>query len=85
MMGHSDLLEYALIKMASKSIRFSVIVPEMRPTNEGYEICNRLAIHNIKTKLITDSALAIYLEQADFVIVGADAVVENGGIINRVK
>lgn len=71
--------------MASKSVRFSVIVPESRPSCKGYEMCNRLAKHHIPTQLIIDSALPIYLEDADFVISGAEAVVENGGIINEVK
>ena len=71
--------------MASKSIRFSVIIPETRPSCDGYDMCNRLAQHNIPAKLIVDSALAIYLDEADFVLAGAEAVVENGGIINEVK
>ena len=70
--------------MASKSIRFSVIIPENRPSCEGYEMCNRLSQHNIPTKLIIDSAIAIYIDDADFVLAGAEAVVENGGIINGV-
>lgn len=70
--------------MASKSIRFSVIIPENRPSCEGYEMCNRLAKNNISTKLIVDSALAIYIDEADFILSGAEAVVENGGIINGV-
>ena len=71
--------------MASKSIRFSVIIPESRPTCDGYDMCNKLAQHNIPTKLIIDSALAIYLDEADFVLSRAEAVVENGGIINEVR
>lgn len=82
--GHSLLIENILIKMAAKSIRFSVIIPECRPSCEGYDMCNRLAKHNIPTTLITDSAISIYIDEADFVLSGAEAVVENGGIINGV-
>ena len=84
-MGNSDLLQNVLIKTAAKSVRFSVIIPEQRPSCDGYELCNTLAANNIKTSLIVDSALAIYLDQADFVLTSADAVVENGGIINQVN
>ncbi len=38
----------------------------------------------IPCKLIVDSALGVALEEADIVLTGAEAVVENGGIINRV-
>ena len=38
----------------------------------------------IPSKLIVDSALGYSLEEADIVLCGAEAVVENGGIINRV-
>ena len=62
-----------------------MIIPETRPSCDGYDMCNRLAQHNIPAKLIVDSALAIYLDEADFVLAGAEAVVENGGIINEVK
>ena len=34
-------------------------------------------------KLILDSGIALALEDADFVLDGAEAVVENGGIINK--
>ena len=47
-------------------------------------MAEKLAAMDIPCKLITDSAIAVALEEVDFVLVGAEAVVENGGIINRV-
>lgn len=38
----------------------------------------------IPTTVILDSAVGFYMEQTDMVIVGAEGVVENGGIVNSV-
>ncbi|GMF14872.1 unnamed protein product [Phytophthora lilii] len=43
-----------------------------------------LAEVGIPTTVILDSAVAYYMEQMDIVIVGAEGVVENGGIVNSV-
>lgn len=40
--------------------------------------------NNIKCKFIIDNAIGSALEEADMVLTGAEAVVENGGIINRI-
>jgi len=44
-----------------------------------------LAKVGIPTTVILDSAVAYYMEQMDIVIVGAEGVVENGGIVNSVR
>lgn len=38
----------------------------------------------ISCTLILDSAIGYVMEQVDFVMVGAEGVVESGGIINKV-
>jgi translation initiation factor eIF-2B subunit alpha len=45
---------------------------------------SKLEAAKIPCKFIVDSAIGLALEESDIVLVGADAVVENGGIINRV-
>ena len=40
--------------------------------------------NHIPTKLIKDAAVAIAMSHVDCVFVGAEAVVENGGVINRI-
>lgn len=37
---------------------------------------------NIPVKILIDSAVAYTMDEVDMVMVGADGVVENGGIIN---
>ena len=39
---------------------------------------------NISTKVIFDSAVAVVMPMIDCIFVGCEAVVENGGIINKI-
>ncbi|KAL4431553.1 hypothetical protein ABPG74_017258 [Tetrahymena malaccensis] len=82
--GHSTVVADSLIFGANKGIKFSCIVCETRPKCEGYLMYKKLTSHNIPCKFICDSALGTAVEEADLVLVGAEAVVENGGIINRI-
>lgn len=45
------------------------------------EFCSKV---KIPCKLITDNAVAHSLENVDYVLVSAEAVTENGGVINRI-
>lgn len=47
-------------------------------------MCNWLKEEGINAKLILDAAIGYYMEKMDIVLVGAEAVVTNGGIINKV-
>ena len=49
------------------------------------DTAEELAQVGIPTTVILDSAVAYYMEQVDIVIVGAEGVVENGGIVNSVR
>lgn len=48
------------------------------------QTAEKLAETGIPTTVILDSAVGFYMEQTDMVIVGAEGVVENGGIVNSV-
>lgn len=39
----------------------------------------------IPTMLIQDSAVAAFMEEVDMCLVGAEGVMENGGIVNKVR
>lgn len=40
---------------------------------------------NIPCTLILDSAIGYVMEQIDFIMVGAEGVLESGGIVNKVR
>ncbi|CCI50848.1 unnamed protein product [Albugo candida] len=74
----------AVLCEASKKTHFSVLVTEGRSHNAGAETARRLANFGIPITIIQDSAVGYYMENVDMVIVGAEGVVENGGIINSI-
>lgn len=52
--------------------------------NEGELMVDELRALNIECTLILDSSIGYIMETIDFVMVGAEGVVESGGIINRI-
>lgn len=81
--GYSRVV-FSVLKYASqKDKRITVISTESRPQNNGLLLASRLAEEGIPVTLISDSAAAHMMDQVDLVFVGAEAVVENGGIINN--
>jgi len=48
-------------------------------------MCHLLEKENIPCKVIHDSAVGCKMEEVDMVMVGAEGVVESGGIINKVR
>lgn len=89
-MGYSSLIEYILRDATDKGKRLNVVVAESRPSCEGYQVFIRYkvadfcSLHKIHYTLITDNAVGFALESVDYVLVSAEAVTENGGIINRI-
>ena len=81
--GYSDVVINVLVKAAEK-FNFSVIVTECRPFCEGYIASKKLLDAGITHRIIVDNAAANVMDSVDMVMVGAEAVVENGGVINRV-
>ncbi len=55
---------------------------EGRPDNTGAEVARELLSVGIPVTLILDSGVAYMMEKVDMVLVGAEGVVESGGIIN---
>lgn len=81
---------------SSGSVRFRVIYvlssasPNLDPSSsklgidtEGHSIVRDLRAKNVPVATIPESAVAYSLGKVDVVIVGAEGVVENGGIISR--
>lgn len=78
----------ALLRRAAESstMRFKVVYVLGSKTSgvtEGDQTVADLRAHNIPVATIPDSAVAYSLGEVDMVIVGAEGVVENGGIISR--
>ncbi|NWV46715.1 EI2BA factor, partial [Daphoenositta chrysoptera] len=70
--------------------RFSVYVTESQPDQAGQVFINlqtmaeALRKLNIPVTVILDAAVGYIMEKVDLVLVGAEGVVESGGIINKI-
>ncbi len=60
-----------------------VIVLEGRPRYEGRETAQELSKQGIAITLITDAQADIFLPDCQAVVVGADSVLADGGVLNK--
>jgi len=83
--GYDRVVSQLLIhSAASKTKHFNVVVTETRPNGSGYKMAKVLSDAGIKVIVILDCAVAYSMSKVDMVLVGAEGLVENGGIINRI-
>ncbi|GJJ12394.1 hypothetical protein Clacol_006636 [Clathrus columnatus] len=83
--SHSRVVTHALLhahKQGNK--RFSVYVTEARPLGLGLKTYQILIDAGIPCTVILDSAVAYAIGKVDLVLVGSEAVVESGGLVNAV-
>lgn len=69
---------------AAKTKHFQVVITEGRPKNGGYKAAKALHKAGIPVTVVLDSAMAYTMSKVDLVLVGAEAVVESGGIVNKI-
>lgn len=87
--GYSRVVISLVRRAAMSGRRFRVIVTEGRPDAAGVEVARVLRMPvgntklNIPVTLVLDSAVGFIMDKVDMVIVGAEGVVESGGIINK--
>ncbi|KAF8188415.1 hypothetical protein BJ912DRAFT_904023 [Pholiota molesta] len=70
--------------LAHKHKRISVFVTEARPRGLGIKTAEALTAAGVPSTVILDSAVAYVMDKVDFVLVGSEAVVESGGLVNAV-
>ncbi|KAH9934786.1 IF-2B-domain-containing protein [Fomitopsis serialis] len=81
--SYSRVVMKALLH-AHKTKRISVFVTEARPRGLGLKTHEALAAAGIPCTVVLDSAVAYVMDRVDFIMVGSEAVVESGGLINAV-
>jgi translation initiation factor 2B subunit (eIF-2B alpha/beta/delta family) len=60
-----------------------VVVPESRPLYEGRTLASELLAAGIPSTLITDAQVGYFMSSTGAVLVGADAVLADGAVINK--
>nr|VDD61265.1 unnamed protein product [Brassica oleracea] len=74
---------FEILKTAAQTKKlFRVLCTEGRPDKTGVLLAKELAKLDVPVKLLIDSAVAYCMDEVDMVFVGADGVVESGGVIN---
>ncbi|OLY84828.1 Translation initiation factor eIF-2B subunit alpha [Smittium mucronatum] len=82
--SHSRVVMGALHLAAKQNVRFSVYITESRPDCSGLKTAQELQELGIPCKVILDASIGYIMEKVDLVLVGAEGVVENGGLINKI-
>ncbi|MDY6761965.1 MAG: translation initiation factor eIF-2B [Candidatus Nanohaloarchaea archaeon] len=80
---HSSTVTSAL-RTAAEDTGFSVHVTETRPLYQGRETARELADAGIPVELYVDAGARLALEEADRMMIGADAVTVEGTVINKI-
>ncbi|KAM7265017.1 hypothetical protein ACFE04_002700 [Oxalis oulophora] len=80
-LGSSRTVFEFLCAAKEKKRSFRVFVAEGAPRYQGHQLARDLAERGLQTTLITDSAVFAMISRVNMVIVGAHAVMANGGVI----
>jgi translation initiation factor eIF-2B subunit delta len=62
----------------------AAVVTESRPGNEGWNLAATLAQEGVHVTYITDAAAGAHLADVDCVLFGADAILTDGSLVNKV-
>lgn len=83
--GHSRVVLALLRCAAARGVHFSVVVTEGRPDGTGLTMARTLTDLGVPVVAILDAgaASALAARKIDLVLVGAEAVVESGGVVNK--
>jgi len=81
---HSSTVTYLLEKAKHEGKDFEVICTETRPLFQGKTTAKEMLELGMKTTMIVDSAARYFMNQANLVIVGSDAITSEGNIINKI-
>ncbi|KAM1263436.1 hypothetical protein FF1_028415 [Malus domestica] len=80
-LGSSRTVLEFLCAAKEKKRSFRVFVAEGAPRYQGHLLARELVARGLQTTLITDSAVFAMISRVNMVIVGAHAVMANGGVI----
>ena len=79
--GYSRVVLH-LLKHRAKTTNFNVLVTEGRPVGAGRSVSQALRSSGISCETILDAAVGYMMGKVDMCLVGAEGVVESGGVVN---
>ena len=81
---HSSTVMNMLKRAKQEGKTFEVVCTESRPVFQGRLTAKEMLDAGIKTTMIIDSAVRHFMNEVDFVVVGADAITSEGNVINKI-
>jgi ribose 1,5-bisphosphate isomerase len=81
---HSSSVIDALIYAKNHGKRFSVLNTETRPLLQGRKTARELAKRGINVVTMVDSAARLEIKRADTMIIGCDAILSDGSVVNKI-
>lgn len=81
---HSSSVIGALVYAKNHGKKFSVLNTETRPLLQGRKTAIGLAKAGISVETMVDSAAKYAIKNADFMMIGCDAVLNDGSVINKI-
>lgn len=81
---HSHTVEDILVKAFNEGKLSRVIATETRPRFQGRITVTNLTKHGVPCTLIVDSAAHLFMKEADLFFSGADALLADGSIVNKI-
>jgi ribose 1,5-bisphosphate isomerase len=81
---HSTTVTNMLKKAKKDGKTFEVVCTESRPVFQGRLTAKEMLDAGIKTTMIVDYAVRHFMNEVDFVVVGADAITSEGNVLNKI-
>lgn len=78
----SSTITAILLRMQGQGV--SAVVTESRPALEGWNLAATLGRAGVPVTYITDAQAGLFVDGVDAVIIGADAILADGAVVNKV-
>ncbi|KAJ1831723.1 translation initiation factor eIF-2B subunit alpha [Coemansia sp. RSA 2711] len=82
--SYSRVIMGLLARAVKQNKRFRVYLTESRPDQSGLRAAEELRQLGVPCEVILDAAVGYIMEKVDMILVGAEGVVESGGLINKI-
>ena len=83
-LSNSKTVSEILKRYASENKKLKIFISESRPQNEGRILAKSFLNAGIKVELILDAMLPHFIPKVDAAIIGADIILKNGNVINKI-
>lgn len=81
--SNSKTVSEVLMHWHRHNKKLQVIIMESQPMNEGRLLSTKLNRAGINTLVVADNTISHNLEESDLFLLGCDAILKNGDIINK--